>query len=262
MDCCLPGSSVHGILQSRIPEWAAIPSSRGSSPPRDWTCISCRSCIAGGFSTMEPLGCSLRTSTRCEKKTNKLKRWKKKGQMALLPSINSTNLLPHAARHSTNAPKRKWLPLRNYKVHFLKIQAKKTKKVIYCVRSPQDSPTLKDLSMAKIYLQWHPKVTQLDPFSFHNWKRSNMCTRFLLEGAHWKPSIQSFIGGDERNGYHAPSHCMVGKSLRLQGGQQVSSINHTVHTNQWGTPNCAYWMGKGGFNPKSRSPDAGRPSER
>ena len=31
MDCSLPGSSIHGILQARIPEWVAIPFSRGSS---------------------------------------------------------------------------------------------------------------------------------------------------------------------------------------------------------------------------------------
>ena len=31
MDCGVPGSSVHGILQSRILEWIAIPFSRGSS---------------------------------------------------------------------------------------------------------------------------------------------------------------------------------------------------------------------------------------
>ncbi|CAM9632051.1 unnamed protein product [Rangifer tarandus platyrhynchus] len=35
MDCSLPGSSVHGILQTRILEWVAIPFSRGSSQPRD-----------------------------------------------------------------------------------------------------------------------------------------------------------------------------------------------------------------------------------
>ena len=35
MDCSLPGSSVHGILQARILEWVAIPSSRVSSQPRD-----------------------------------------------------------------------------------------------------------------------------------------------------------------------------------------------------------------------------------
>ena len=36
---------VHGILQARILEWVAIPFSWGSSPPRNWTGISC---IAGG----------------------------------------------------------------------------------------------------------------------------------------------------------------------------------------------------------------------
>ena len=35
MNCCLPGSSVHGILQARILEWDAIPFSKGSSQPRD-----------------------------------------------------------------------------------------------------------------------------------------------------------------------------------------------------------------------------------
>ena len=33
MDCSLPGSSVHGILQARKLEWVAMPSSRGSSHP-------------------------------------------------------------------------------------------------------------------------------------------------------------------------------------------------------------------------------------
>ena len=40
MDYSLPGSSVHGILQARILEWVAISFSRGSSQPRDQTCIS------------------------------------------------------------------------------------------------------------------------------------------------------------------------------------------------------------------------------
>ena len=39
-DCSLPGFTVYGIIQARILEWAAIYSSRGSSQPRDWTCIS------------------------------------------------------------------------------------------------------------------------------------------------------------------------------------------------------------------------------
>ena len=41
----LPGSSVHKIFQARIPEWIAISYSKGSSQPRDWTHVSCISCI-------------------------------------------------------------------------------------------------------------------------------------------------------------------------------------------------------------------------
>ena len=41
MDCSLPGSSVHGILQARILEWVAMLSSRGSSWPRDGNCVPC-----------------------------------------------------------------------------------------------------------------------------------------------------------------------------------------------------------------------------
>ena len=37
VDCSLPGSSVHGIMQASILEWIAMPSSRGSSQPRDRT---------------------------------------------------------------------------------------------------------------------------------------------------------------------------------------------------------------------------------
>ena len=49
MDCSLPGSAVQGILQSRILEWVAIPLSRESSWPKDWTWVSC---IAGRFVTV------------------------------------------------------------------------------------------------------------------------------------------------------------------------------------------------------------------
>ena len=51
LDCSLPGSSVHEILQARILEWVAISSSRGSSQPRNRNCVSCVSCIAGRFFT-------------------------------------------------------------------------------------------------------------------------------------------------------------------------------------------------------------------
>ena len=69
-----PGYSVHGILPTRILEWVAISSLRGSSPLRGRTCISCVSCtedlprsgiqpaspvspaLAGRFFTTEPPG--------------------------------------------------------------------------------------------------------------------------------------------------------------------------------------------------------------
>ena len=44
MNCSFPGSSVHGILQARIVEWVAMPSSRGSSQPRDRTHVPYVSC--------------------------------------------------------------------------------------------------------------------------------------------------------------------------------------------------------------------------
>ena len=40
MDCSQPGSSVHGILQARVLERVATPSSRGSSQPRNQTHVS------------------------------------------------------------------------------------------------------------------------------------------------------------------------------------------------------------------------------
>ena len=40
-----PGSSVHGILQAKILEWVAMPSSRGSFWHKDQTCISRVSCV-------------------------------------------------------------------------------------------------------------------------------------------------------------------------------------------------------------------------
>ena len=49
--CSPPGSSVHGILQAIMLEWMVMPFSRGSSQPRDRSCVSFVSCIAGKFFT-------------------------------------------------------------------------------------------------------------------------------------------------------------------------------------------------------------------
>ena len=45
MDCSPPGSSVHGILQARLLQWVALPSSRGSSQPKDQTHVFYIFCI-------------------------------------------------------------------------------------------------------------------------------------------------------------------------------------------------------------------------
>ena len=42
-DCSPPGSSVHRISQARKLKWVAISFTRGSSRPRDRTCVSCAS---------------------------------------------------------------------------------------------------------------------------------------------------------------------------------------------------------------------------
>ena len=49
MDCSLPGFSIHGIFQARVPEWVSFSFSRGSSQPRDRTQVSC---IAGRCFTL------------------------------------------------------------------------------------------------------------------------------------------------------------------------------------------------------------------
>ena len=51
MDCSPPGFSVHGILQARVLEWVARLFWRGSSWPRDQTCVSR---MADGFFTIWP----------------------------------------------------------------------------------------------------------------------------------------------------------------------------------------------------------------
>ena len=56
MDSSLPGSSVHGIVQARILERVAMPSSRGSSQPRDCTHVSFVSWIGRQGFTLAPPG--------------------------------------------------------------------------------------------------------------------------------------------------------------------------------------------------------------
>ena len=66
MDCSLPGSSVPGIHQAAILEWVAVPSSRGSSWPRDRTQV-CKSPAAVGtfFNHWRHLGSPQIPPTAC-----------------------------------------------------------------------------------------------------------------------------------------------------------------------------------------------------
>ena len=56
MDCRLPGSSVHGILQARILEWVAMPSSGDLPDPGIELEFPPSPALAGRFFTVEPPG--------------------------------------------------------------------------------------------------------------------------------------------------------------------------------------------------------------
>ena len=81
MDCSLPGSPVHGISQARIPEWAAISSSRVSSWPRDQTHVSCigrwiRYCWATGEASYTPdPGGSMVKNLPAKQETQEMQVW-------------------------------------------------------------------------------------------------------------------------------------------------------------------------------------------
>ena len=74
VDCSPQGSSDHGILQARILKWVAIPFSRGSSWPRDWTQVSC---LASRFFTIWATR-EGHSFTRCAIAKNKTKQNKTK----------------------------------------------------------------------------------------------------------------------------------------------------------------------------------------
>ena len=82
MDYSPPGSSVHGILQAGIPEWVAIPFSRGSSQFKDQTWVSG---IVGRFFTSEPPGKPIINSIYAFIKThsNTIKMFKLVNEMSL-----------------------------------------------------------------------------------------------------------------------------------------------------------------------------------
>ena len=67
VDCSLPGSSVHAILQARILEWVAMPSSKGSSRPRDQPPhLLCLLHWQAASLLMAPSGKPILASKRCQ----------------------------------------------------------------------------------------------------------------------------------------------------------------------------------------------------
>ena len=92
----LPGTSVHGILQARILEGVAMPFSRGSSQPRDWTQVSH---IAGRLLTV--------WATRCRLPKSYIK-----SMMGCHPSflaLSGRRLIKHSLFFGSNCPGRKIL---------------------------------------------------------------------------------------------------------------------------------------------------------
>ena len=78
-----------GILQGRIPEWVAIPSSRGSSLPRDRTHAYYVSCIALRF---------FATSTTWEAQVGVLRDCKDRKKLTLLYSQTDTTHQTHVLK--------------------------------------------------------------------------------------------------------------------------------------------------------------------
>ena len=93
MDCSLPGSSAHWILQARTLDCIAMPFSRGSSWPGDGAHISSVSCIGGGFctssTTWEALRCQHLQFNKDERESR---------------SVTSSSLWPHGLYSPWNSP--------------------------------------------------------------------------------------------------------------------------------------------------------------
>ena len=94
--CSLPGSSVHGISQARILEWVAISFSRGSSWPRDGTCISYISCIGRQIryhcTTWEDLGNGLKLKNINNCSSGTVSFWWMKS-IILIKNVNATFII-------------------------------------------------------------------------------------------------------------------------------------------------------------------------
>ena len=109
-----------GFFQTRMLEWVAMPSSRGSSWPRDWTCVAYFSCIADGFFTTEPL----EELKNLYKHARIIKKWNVKKTFKIwkmwCPLKPSFDILKESSKNSY--PEHNWVEL-YYLVFALSIQS-------------------------------------------------------------------------------------------------------------------------------------------
>ena len=133
VDCSPPGFSVRGILQARMLEWVAMPSSREYSRPRDRTHISCVSWsgrwVLYHWATREVPGSMFLTPVgwlaavegeRQESAFKERKAWrntkkcwleeKKKKRNADRPSGHSTVRTPRLEREIVKKAEEKYIP--------------------------------------------------------------------------------------------------------------------------------------------------------
>ena len=146
MDCSLPGSFVHGILQARILEWVAISFSRGSSRPRYQTRVSC---IAGRFFTIW----AARKAHLCI-------------HVFILPKTPLLSRLPHNIEQSsmcyTVGPY--WLSILNIDVYM---------SVSNSLTIPSSHPP-----------HWQPLVHSLNPWDWFPWKFCGCSFHYPISQCH------------------------------------------------------------------------------
>ena len=100
VDCGLPGSSVHGDSPGKNTGVGCMPSSRGSSQPRDRTQVSC---IAGGFFTNWATRETPKRITFLNTNNAQLEFEVKDAATMLLfsQSVMSDSLWPHGLKHGS-----------------------------------------------------------------------------------------------------------------------------------------------------------------
>ena len=113
IDCSLPGSSVHGIFQAIVLEWAAISFSRGSSRPRDRTRVSC---IVDRHFTI--WATREESSSQTSQPPLPAHRWNRPFQRVNPPPQDHTAILPHPqATHTSGGRRPLYSPWASSRLH-------------------------------------------------------------------------------------------------------------------------------------------------